>query len=146
MAIRFAKEVLWPVLLLAFTYQALGEAYELFNDDVNKKVNWIWLKDRSMTVAWNVKYFMENVNRILEALAVYLAFKDDRLNERRDVYCDMARLYLVYRGLDIIFYFINFKTDYYWIIFVVLFIFEMIFKRKSLTKPAPAKVTNRNHK
>jgi len=110
---------LFPVLVLVSTY-VVGQAYTLFPDNPLSLHNWILFDYVPMTTAWNVKYLSEEINRILEAIAFAIMLKD------RKIYGFVAISYLSYRVLDIIFYFINFKTyDYGWV-FVLVALFEAL--------------------
>lgn len=106
-----------PIILLALTY-LIDQAYTFFdNDRYNSlgSVSWILDGSHAMPVSWNVKYLSDNVTWVVAVLALYMISlyptKYNRL---------AAMLYLLYRFLDIIFYFYNFKTERYWFMFIIL--------------------------
>lgn len=118
-----------PILILIVSYQ-IGELYT-FWDAYDKKVyNWFWLVDIKRNIAWNVKYSCEEINRVLEAIAFYLIAR----HSKDKTYCITAQVYMIYRCLDVPYYFINFKTDWYNTIWVLLAIIELWLTSKSKKK------------
>lgn len=101
-----------PIFILACTY-LIGQAYTFVSD--TEIQNWILYAHKPMTIAWNVKYLSEEVNRVVEAIAFLMMLKG-----ARDIYKLAILEYLLYRVLDIIFYFYNFKTTNYWYLFLIL--------------------------
>lgn len=115
-------KVFIPMVLLTCTY-FIGQLYQLFDNEYwNNKglVNWIWLEERAMLVSWNVKLLSEEINRVIEGIAMlvmsyYTGFKIFQLT---------ATAYVTYRCLDVILWFVNFKTHHYWYVFFVLAFIE----------------------
>ena len=103
-----------PILLLACTY-FIGQLYSYWDYASTETVNWIWSKECPMNIAWNVKYLSEEVNRIIEATAFFLMIR-----KSEKMYKLVALEYLLYRCLDIMYYFYNFKTERYWFVFLIL--------------------------
>jgi hypothetical protein len=125
----FSKKTL-PVLLLLSTY-LLGEAHHLFSSTETQ--NWIIFAYKPMTIPWNVKYLSEEVNRIIEAISFLLMLYMRKGAE--ELYILVLIEYLVYRILDIVAYFLNFKTESYWHVgisvgLIVAFIDLFIIKQK----------------
>lgn len=111
-----------PMILFSVSYFT-GQLYQLFDTDYyNSKgiVNWIWLESRPMLISWNVKFLSEEICRVMEGIgtvfiANYTGIKIIQLT---------AMTYLTYRCLDVITWFVNFKTYHYWYVFLVLAFIE----------------------
>jgi hypothetical protein len=108
---------LLPILLLSLTY-FIGQAYVWFdNEHYNAygETSWIFDGSHAMPVSWNVKYLSEEINRILEAAAFLLMLK-----KTAPIYQLVGVEYFLYRVMDICFYFYNFKTSAYWLVFLIV--------------------------
>lgn len=112
-------------ILLACTY-IIGQAYELF-EGMNITQNWILFKYRPMLIAWNVKFLSEEICRVIEALALYVLAMKYKVDQD---FMIPIKIYLVYRMLDIPMYFLNYKTQYYWTVYVVLGLIELYLRYK----------------
>lgn len=83
-----------------------------------------------MSIAWNVKYLSEEVNRVIEGVAFLLMIT--MRNGAKELYVLVIIEYLVYRLTDIAAYFIDYKTDRYWqvALFVMTLMAFFYFKKK----------------
>lgn len=83
-----------------------------------------------MSLAWNVKYLSEEINRVIEGVAFLLMIT--MRNGAKELYTLTLIEYLVYRLTDIVAYFIDYKTDRYWqvALFVMAVMAFFYFKKK----------------
>lgn len=125
--------LLLPMFLFVLSY-FIGQLYQLFDTPYyNDKgpVNWIWLEQRPMLIAWNVKFLSEEVCRVVEAIAVMIIAGHTGIKVLKLT----ATAYLTYRCLDFIVWFVNFKTYHYWYVFFVLAFIELwLWYRDDITK------------
>ncbi len=72
-----------------------------------------------MSIAWNVKYLSEEVNRIIEAIFILMV-----VDKKQKLWQLCCIIYLTYRCLDLIVYFLNFKIGNYWIVLLITTLIE----------------------
>lgn len=131
---------LLPIILLASTY-LIGQSYEFFDNayyDSKGAVSWIWDGSHPMLISWNIKYLSENLLWVVVCISFYLvALNPSRINK-------LAALeYLLYRIIDILSYFWNFKTTHYWYVFIILgTIMAVIYLKNHATKKRNEKTSN----
>lgn len=126
-------KMLVPMLLFVLSY-FVGQLYQLFDTPYYNSiglVNWIWLEQRPMLISWNVKFLSEELCRIIEGLAVMSIAWQTSVKILKLT----AIAYFTYRCLDIIIWFVNFKTYHYWYVFFVLAFIELwLWYREDITK------------
>jgi hypothetical protein len=98
----------------------LGELHTFWSTDTEVH-NWIWKVERPMTIGWNIKFAVAQVNLILYFLA-WLLYVANRVNKTTVI----AFLFLAI--LDTVFYFYDYKTGdygklYFWFIGFWLIVF-----------------------
>lgn len=118
-----------PILILAAIY-FIGELYQSFS--ATDTSNWIWLIKRPMSIQWNVKFLSEEINWFLAALFCFIVVR--RCEQRENELVIATRVFLWWRFFDIILYFINYKTEKYEYIFVLLILIELYMKYRHKNK------------
>lgn len=92
-------------------YQFYDNAYY---DNKGEK-SWILDGSHPMHTSWNIKYASEGIIWIIVVWAMYLiSLNPTRINKL------VIIEYFLYRILDVIFYFWNFKTTNYWYVYLII--------------------------
>lgn len=131
------------LLVISLSYM-IGQTYEMFNGS-SLMVDPFLLVDNPMKISWAVKFFTEELNRVLEAIAFFvitIKFRDimsrfsiKPIEEKylKTIFI-VSRVYLIYRILDLAIWFVSFKRDYYWTVFVIVGAIEIYLYRKNKIK------------
>lgn len=106
---RYATTLIMGLSLL------LGELHVFWENGSTETVNWIWADNVPMTVQWNIKYLVAQVNVTLYFLAMYFyCGYDNKVN-----FATVAA-FILFSLVDTLMYLYNFKRYGYGISYLIL--------------------------
>lgn len=120
------------VLLLTIYLGEVHTFWEKQNPPVIQ--NWIWRKPTPMSIQWNVKQAVDQLNYILVFVAALL-YRKNKVNRTT------LKAFIFYCSVDTLMYFYNYKTfDYGYVYLGVGTIWILMYFWKSLTQWLPRKI------
>jgi hypothetical protein len=99
--------------ILLYLSLLIGEVHTLFENTGNSLINWIWFRSVPMTLQYNVKYATNQLWYIFVFVAM-LYYTPNRINKTT------VRAFVFYSVIDTLFYFINYKTFEYSIVYFLV--------------------------
>ena len=106
--------------ILALTIM-LGELHTFWEKGEQHVENWIVEEYRPMTVQWNVKYAIDELNPILYFVAMFL-FVPNRVNKTT------VLSFILFASVDTLSYFYNYKTyGYGWMYFLLVICWLIVY-------------------